>query len=99
MKIDIRFFEGQQFTPIFEHESDFPCQFCEHESDFYCQFSEFLIIRELDYYNGAYKITPKISEQTMPTKDKSMRADITIFSIPYAETTNLGGGYTATIGG
>lgn len=87
MRIDIHFSEGQQFTPIFEPESDFTCQF-----------GEFLIVHEADWYEGVYDVTPKITEQTMPTKDKTMREDVTIFSIPYAETTNIGGGYTATIG-
>lgn len=88
MKIEVHFSEGQQFTPIFEPECEFKCQF-----------GEFLIVREgLDWYEGEYDVTPKVSEQTLPTRDKSMRDDVTVFAIPYAEVINIGGGYTATIG-
>lgn len=87
MRIDIHFSEGQQFTPQFHDDGDFTCDF-----------GEILIVHEYDWYEGAYEITPKINEQVMPTQDKTMREDVTIFAIPYAETTNIGGGYTATIG-
>lgn len=87
MKINITFSEGQQFTPQFHDETDFECKF-----------GEFLIIHEADWYEGIYTITPKITEQLMRTRNKTMQDDVTIFSIPYAETTNISGGYTATIG-
>lgn len=49
-------------------------------------------------YMGAYSVVPRIGEQTLNTKDKSMTKDVTVFAIPYEEVSNLSGGYTATIG-
>lgn len=51
-----------------------------------------------DWYEGAYEITPKITSQTLPTKEQTMKEDIVIKSIPYAEVTNLANGKTVTIG-
>lgn len=53
---------------------------------------------KLPYYEGAYEVTPRKVEQILATKDKSMSDNVTVFSIPYQETTNVGGGYTAVIG-
>ena len=52
----------------------------------------------LPYYEGTYEVTPRKVEQVLATKNKSMSDDVTVFSIPYAEVSNLGGGLTATIG-
>lgn len=49
-------------------------------------------------YNGPYEVTPRKVQQVLETTNKSMVDDVTIFAIPYAEVTNLGGGLTATIG-
>ena len=49
-------------------------------------------------YEGAYEVTPRKVEQVLETKDKSMTDNVTVFAIPYAEVSNLGGGLTATIG-
>ena len=50
------------------------------------------------YYTGAYVVEPRKVEQTLATKNKSMREDVTVNAIYYSETTNIGGGYTAYIG-
>lgn len=52
----------------------------------------------LPYYTGAYVVDPRKVEQTLETKNKSMRDDVTVNPIFYAETTNLSGGLTAVIG-
>ncbi len=52
----------------------------------------------LPYYDGAYQVTPRKVEQVLDTKNKSMRDDVTIDPINYAEVTNPQGGKTATIG-
>ena len=88
MKLNITFSEGQQFSPIFTT----------NEESFKCEFGEFLIIHTADWYEGSYEVTPHIGGQILPTKEKTMRDDLTVNAIPYAETTNIGGGYTATIG-
>ena len=49
-------------------------------------------------YEGTYEVTPRKVEQVLETKDKSMTDNVTVFAIPYAEVSNLGGGLTATIG-
>ena len=52
----------------------------------------------MPYYEGTYEVTPRKVEQVLATKNKSMSDNVTVFSIPYAEVSNLGGGLTATIG-
>jgi len=52
----------------------------------------------LPYYTGSYKITPRKAEITLPTKNKSMANDVTIFQIPYSTVRNESGGDTVTIG-
>ena len=48
-------------------------------------------------YAGEYEITPTTSEQTLATKRKLLRDDVTVHSIPYVETTNEQGGFTVSI--
>ena len=50
-------------------------------------------------YEGAYEVIPNMHEQILPTRAKTMRDDITVHAIPYTQTTNQSGGYTAIIGG
>lgn len=53
----------------------------------------------LEPYMGPYEATPKVTEQVLATKNKRMAEDVTIYEIPYHETSNQSGGYTAIIGG
>lgn len=53
----------------------------------------------LEPYMGPYEATPKVTEQVLATKNKRMVDDVTIYEIPYHETSNQSGGYTAIIGG
>ena len=50
-------------------------------------------------YEGEYEITPAVYEQSFDTAGKKMGHDLVVLEIPYAETSNLSGGYTAIIGG
>lgn len=52
----------------------------------------------LPWYKGDYEVTPKTTEIVLPTKNKSMKEDVTVFQIPYREVTNPQGGLTVTIG-
>ena len=52
----------------------------------------------LPYYDGVYKVDPRKVEQTLATENKSMRDDVVIHPIFYAETSNVSGGLTAVIG-
>lgn len=42
-------------------------------------------------YKGSYSVTPKTTEIVLPTKNKSMRDDVTVFQVPYAEVPNTDG--------
>ena len=53
---------------------------------------------KLPDYSGSYSVTPKVTEQVLPTKDKSMLDDVTIFQVPFQETDNPSGGKTVVIG-
>lgn len=53
---------------------------------------------DFPYYTGSYAVIPKIKEQKLATKNKSLVDDVTIFQIPYAEVSNPAGGKTITIG-
>jgi hypothetical protein len=49
-------------------------------------------------YAGPYEVTPKAWEaQTLATKDKLMAEDVTVFKVPYYETSNLYDGLTVFI--
>lgn len=50
-------------------------------------------------YDGDYIVTPETISQKLETKNRIMSDDVTVLAIPFFETTNLGGGYTAIIGG
>lgn len=53
---------------------------------------------EGDPYEGSYEVTPKAWEaQTLATKDKLMEDDVTVFKIPYYETSNIFDGLTVFI--
>ena len=41
-----------------------------------------------DYYAGPYEVTPTRSEQTLATRAKAMRDDVTVHEIPYYQTAN-----------
>lgn len=51
----------------------------------------------LPKYDGDYVVTPKVTEQMMPTKDKVMRDDVTVRAIPYFDVSNPAGGKTIYI--
>ena len=53
---------------------------------------------KLPYYKGEYDITPRITEQKLETKNKSMKDDITILQIPCTSVVNPSGGQTVIIG-
>lgn len=49
-------------------------------------------------YKGAYEVTPRVTEQSLKTKDKHMADDVKIKSIPFFNVSNTSGGSTAYIG-
>lgn len=60
------------------------------------QFKEIL---GTETYKGDYTVIPKVEEQVMETKNKTMTDNVTVLKIPYSEVDNLSGGQTITIGG
>ena len=50
-----------------------------------------IVYYNADPYTGEYVVTPKVDQQTMPTRNKQMLDDVTVRSIPYYETSNASG--------
>ena len=42
-------------------------------------------------YSGAYAVTPKTVAQTLETKDKKMKDNVSVLAIPYFEVSNTDG--------
>lgn len=53
---------------------------------------------EHDIYEGDYIVTPKVAQQTLPTAQKLMEADVLVKAIPFFNTSNTSGGSTVYIG-
>ena len=51
-----------------------------------------------DSYDGGYIVTPRVHAQTLNTKNKLMKDNVSVLAIPYYETSNLSG-KTVYIGG
>lgn len=49
-------------------------------------------------YEGSYKITPKVSEQTLETQGMRMLDDVVVQAIPYYAVDNAARGQTIVIG-
>jgi hypothetical protein len=56
------------------------------------------VYEDVPLYEGEYEVTPKVTEQTIPTAQKFLARDVTIEKIPYFEVSNNSGGTTASIG-
>lgn len=52
-----------------------------------------------DTYTGEYIVRPAVTAQTLETKGKTMKDNVTIKRIPRYEVSNTSGGTTFTIGG
>lgn len=52
-----------------------------------------------EIFDGDYTVKPQpYDSQTLDTKNKLMRDDVTVLAIPYFETSNLSDGLTVYIG-
>lgn len=51
-----------------------------------------------EFYAGEYAVVPTFDAQTLQTKSKTMKDDVTVQSIPVSEVTNPQNGITVTIG-
>lgn len=55
------------------------------------------VYKDAEPYTGSYQITPKVTEQRMPTAQKLMTQDVTVKAIPYYDVSNTSGGSTVYI--
>lgn len=60
------------------------------ESEWELCFGEVIEVQHgYDPYEGPYEVIPKPwLDQVLPTKDKTMTDDVTVFEVPYAEVAN-----------
>lgn len=67
---------------------------------FSTNFGEIQTITEYlgEKYEGDYVVTPRVTEQTMETKDKVLTDNVVIKSIPFYNVSNASGGNTVYIG-
>ena len=74
-------------------------EFMTSDQSFDCEFDSVIIMenRDFPYYEGAYEVTPDVSEQKLETKQKIMRDDVIIKEIPFFETSNNTVGTTVYI--
>lgn len=91
MKVVVKFSENSQvFNAILNESSD----------NFSANVGEVQVVTKLiggEVYEGEYAVTPKVEAQTMPTKEKVMRDDVTIRAIPVFRVSNTSGGTTVYI--
>lgn len=79
-----------------EYELELDPSFEEYDTDI----EESIKIVDGDSYTGPYIVVPKTAQSTiLATRNKTMRDDVTVLEIPYAEVSNPIGGKTAIIGG
>lgn len=55
------------------------------------------VMNSLPVYDGDYAVTPDVEAQTMQTKGKAMRENVTVHGIPVFEVVNESGGSTVYI--
>ena len=91
MQIDVQFRQtGQKLSVIFKDNNAFGTTF-----------EAFQKVTErpgVDYYTGKYDVTPMVDPQSLATKDKFMKDDVRVQSIPYYDVGNTSGGSTVYIG-
>jgi hypothetical protein len=92
MKLSVQFVENDKMLSV---------SFNEFEQGFNVSFDNYQAVTEFigALYEGEYEVTPKVTEQTMETKEKVMAENVTILAIPYYDVGNTAGGSTVFIGG
>lgn len=89
MKIQVDFQEtSAQFSLGFEPSSEFEIGF-----------EEGFGTSRADPYMGSYDVIPRVTAQSLPTRDRWLSRDVTVQAIPYHEVENTERGTTAIIGG
>ena len=52
---------------------------------------------DVPVYDGPYEAIPKVEAQTLPTAQKLMTDDVTVYGVPFYEVSNDQGGNTVYI--
>lgn len=81
-----------------EVNDTFNTNFAETNELFLVDFGEVIKVANLKPYTGEYVVIPRVYQQTLATKNKSMGDDVTVEVIPIARVSNIKNGYTVTIG-
>ena len=90
MQVKIKFKPPERLDIRFDSsEQNIPIRFNE--------FQQSTIAPDVELYDGTYKITPKVNEQTIPTAQKFLSEDMIIKKIPYFDVGNTAGGSTVYI--
>ena len=89
MRIHVSFHELSTTVPVSFSE----------ENHFEIGFKEGFPNARASPYSGNYEVIPRVSAQTLPTRDKSLERDILVRAIPHHEVENTERGTTAIIGG
>ena len=69
------------------------------ESSFNISFSEAFTPSGVTPYSGSYEAIPRVTTQSLPTRDRWLDRDVIVQAIPYHEVENTERGTTAIIGG
>ena len=69
------------------------------ESSFNISFSESFSPSGVTPYSGSYEAIPRVTAQSLPTRDHWLDRDVVVQAIPYHEVENTERGTTAIIGG
>lgn len=91
MRLDVQFRQTGQKLPVSFHDS----------KAFGTTFQAIQKVTErlgVEYYTGGYDVTPRVDSQSLATKDKLMKDDVRVQSIPYFDVGNTSGGSTVYIG-
>lgn len=92
----VQCFFNVEFT---ETSSRFDLIFGESSAEFSVDFGEINTIHSGGVsYKGDYTVTPKVTEQILPTANALLKEDIFVKSIPFFDVSNLAGGSTVYIG-
>lgn len=52
---------------------------------------------DVEVYEGAYTVTPKVEAQTLLTANKFLQDDVSVHGVPFYEVSNTSGGNTVYI--
>ena len=93
--MDVEFSENENFDVGFAGDDAHQVGFNPNAVSFDVAFTDGQIF-DVDFggtaqivpYGGSYIVTPKVEEQTLPTKERYMNNDVTVYGVPYFQTSN-----------